>query len=407
MLQNTNINTNINVMLWLAAILGFALPVSTALTNIMVPLCGLIGLYLGRHDLLALIRRYPVLVLPLMIWLALGLGAIFSPAPDAWSYFAKYKKLLFAPLLALFFIQGSNKSIQYAIAGFLLGNLGILALSTLVWWTGRQEWFGVTLRGASYISKNAIAQSLLMAFAGALWLGVGLYRRKWLIVCFVLAAWHIANVFLMSPQRTGYMSAVLMLACWGWFYLQKQWRIAFAGVLLLGLGAVLSTSNPAEFRIKQGLGEVLSCVTAIKQASNASQVCFTSGGARTYLYVTAAERIESSPLGYGTGNVRIQIGEVDFSNPHNEYLLQGLQTGLIGIILYALILIMALLLALKLPQIWRALAVGAIASYMVCSLFNSLLMDITEGNTLIVILALIVASHAVQVRGAEKSKTND
>ncbi|QLG89456.1 O-antigen ligase family protein [Chitinibacter bivalviorum] len=400
-------NKNINVMLLLAAILGFALPVSTALTNVMVPLCGLIGLYLGRHDLLALIRRYPLLVLPLMIWLALGLGAVFSPAPDAWSYFAKYKKLLFAPLLALFFIKGSNKSIQYAIAGFLLGNLGILALSTLVWWTGRQEWFGVTLRGASFISKNAIAQSLLMAFAGALWLGVGLYRRKWLIPCFVLAAWHIANVFLMSPQRTGYMSVLLMLACWGWFYLQKQWRIAFVGLLLLGLGAVFSTSNPAEFSIKQGATEVKSCVDAIKKASNASQVCFTSGGARTYLYVTAAGRIEASPFGYGTGNIKIQLGDMEFGNPHNEYLLQGLQTGVIGMALYMTMLVLAFLLALKLPQIWRALAVGAVVSYMVCSLFNSLLMDITEGNTLIVILALIVAAHALITLGAKKSETHD
>ncbi|QZA77831.1 O-antigen ligase family protein [Deefgea tanakiae] len=400
-------NKNIDVMWLLAAILGFALPVSTALTNVMVPLCGLIGLYLGRHDLLALIRRYPLLALPLMIWLALGIGAILSPAPDAWSYFAKYKKLIFAPLIALFFIKGSSKSIQYAIAGFLLGNLGILFLSTFVWWTGQQVFFGFELRPASAISKNAIAQSLLMAFSGVMWLGVGMYRRKWLIVCFALAAWHIANIFLMSPQRTGYMSVVLMLACWGWFYLQKQWRIAFAGILLLGLGAVFSTHNTAEFRIKQGMGEVKACVDAIKKASNASQFCFTSGGARTYLYLTAADRIEASPLGHGTGNVRINIGDVEFSNPHNEYLLQGLQTGVFGMVLFAAMLVMAFLLALKLPKIWRALAVGAIVSYMVCSLFNSLLMDITEGNTLIVILALIVAAHALLVVGAEKSETHD
>jgi O-antigen ligase len=380
------------LVLLFSALLGLALPSSTALTNIMVPLCGLLGLYWARGNVVDFFRNNPFAFLPLLLWLALALGAVFSPAPEAWAYFAKYKKLLFIPLLALFFLNGPEKTMQYAIGGFLLGNLGILLLSTLVWSTGQQVWFGVVLRAASQISKNAIAQSFLMAFAGVVWLAIGIRYRQW--VGFLLAVASFAGVYLMSPQRTGHLAGLVLLMTFGWMYLQRRWRYGFLALLSFGVLGIALTNNPMQQRAQLGVTEVIACQAALNTPQQ-DQACFTSMGIRSIFYITALKQIAEYPLlGKGTGAIKTQIGRVEMSNPHNEYLLQGMQLGLLGVILYLALLASAFKMALGLPRVWAAVAVGVTLSYAVCSLFNSLLMDISEGNTFSVFFALLLAASA-------------
>ncbi|WP_297572729.1 O-antigen ligase family protein [uncultured Deefgea sp.] len=380
------------VVLLFSALLGFALPSSTALTNIMVPLCGLLGLYWARGQIVNFFRKNPFALLPLLLWLALALGAVFSPAPEAWAYFAKYKKLLFIPLLALFFLKGPEKTMQYAIAGFLLGNLGILLLSTLLWSTGQLTWFGVTFVAASAISKNAIAQTFLMAFAGAVWFVIGIRYRQWPV--FLLAAASFAGVYLMSPQRTGHLAGLVLLMTLGWMYLQHRCRYWFVAAMGLAILAIALTNNPVQRRAQLGVTEVIACQAALNTPQQ-DQACFTSMGIRSIFYLTALKQIAEYPvLGKGTGAIKTQIGPIVMSNPHNEYLLQGMQLGLLGIALYLALLASALKMALGLPRVWAAVAVGVTLSYAVCSLFNSLLMDISEGNTFSVFFALLLAASA-------------
>ncbi|MCB5196837.1 O-antigen ligase family protein [Deefgea salmonis] len=381
------------VVLLFSALLGLALPSSTALTNIMVPLCGLLGLYWARGQVVDFFRTNPFALLPLLLWLALAFGAVFSPAPEAWAYFAKYKKLLFIPLLALFFLKGPEKTIQFAIGGFLLGNLGILLLSTLVWSTGQQVWFGTALRAASAISKNAIAQTFLMAFAGIVWLAIAIRYRQW--AAYLLAVACFAGVYLMSPQRTGHLAGGLLLLSFGWMYLQNRWRYWFLAVMSLAVLAIALSNNPVQQRMQLGVNEVVACQTALNTPQQ-DQACLTSMGIRSIFYLTALKQIAEYPLlGKGTGAIKTQIGPLEMSNPHNEYLLQGMQLGLLGVALYLALLASALKMALGLPRVWAAVAVGVTASYGACSLFNSLLMDVSEGNTFTVFFALLLAASAL------------
>jgi O-antigen ligase len=178
--------------------------------------------------------------------------------------------------------------------------------------------------------------------------------------------------------------------------------VAFIGVLTVTVIAGILFSNPIKDRAMKGINEALVCQKALNTAQQ-DVVCNTSLGLRTFYYVTAIERISLAPiLGHGTGNVRMKIGPWDISNPHNEYLMQGLQIGLLGIVLYVALLLACMKMALSLPKVWACFVFGAVTAYMAGSLFNSFLLDFAEGYVLITLFALIVAACEINRQRTEE-----
>jgi O-antigen ligase len=88
-------------------------------------------------------------------------------------------------------------------------------------------------------------------------------------------------------------------------------------------------------------------------------------------------------------------------NPHNEYLLQSVQNGLLGLAIFLLWMLYCLRVAWNQSAGCRNILVALIGSYMVCHLFNSFLLDSAEGH-LFMIIAGILARLTLDSKGIEK-----
>ncbi|QLI81140.1 O-antigen ligase family protein [Chitinibacter fontanus] len=405
--------------LLLPFLLGGALPTSTALTNLLLPLCALIGAWQGRALVVRILKTQPIVWFSLALLMALALGALRADPAQGMEYLGKYKKLLFVPFLALFFIHDKAR-LRAALIGFLVGSALILFASTYLRFVGSvidptiPSMRLMVLNGHTYLSsgitKNPIAQSLLMAIAAFLALAKALqslhYRR---LAWGILSLWMLLNVFMMSPQRTGYLAVLIMLIWAGSLWL--GWR---ARLMAIGLGVAIASAlwfGQASIvnRVALGFTEAKTCWGALHTPQQ-DALCATSLGLRTYWYTTAIEHIAEKPfLGYGTGNFSIPtLATSHFSNAHNEYLMQGMQLGLVGIILYLSLLIAGIRAALRLADPWRTILSGILVAYAVCSLFNSLLLDFTEGYTLVTVLAVVLALaiHTANSSNSSESKAS-
>lgn len=403
-------------VLLLPFLLGAALPTSTALTNLLLPLCALIGIWQGRTLVLQMLKTQPIVWFALALLLALALGVLRADQSVGLEYLSKYKKLLFIPLLALFFIHDKAR-LRAALLGFLFGSVLILLASTYVRFAGTMidptnpNFRVLVLNSHSYVSfgitKNPIAQSLLMAIAAFFALAQAAktlrYRR---LAWGLLALWMLLNVFMMSPQRTGYLAVLIMLIWTGALWLSWRARLVAIGVGVAILSGLWLSNASIVARVALGFTEAQACWGALHTPQQET-LCATSLGLRTYWYTTAIEHIAQKPwLGYGTGNFSIPtLATSHFSNAHNEYLMQGMQLGLIGIILYLALLIAAIRAALRLADPWKTILSGILVAYAVCSLFNSLLLDFTEGYTLVTVLAVVLA-RAMQAANSSNYSEN-
>lgn len=103
-------------------------------------------------------------------------------------------------------------------------------------------------------------------------------------------------------------------------------------------------------------------------------------------------------LGHGTGSFakeyqRIAQGEPFITkNPHNEFLMIGVQLGLIGLLVYLGFLGSQFYCARKLPDQDKWLAQGLLVSLLITSLFNTPFFDHTEGHWYAGMIALCFAA---------------
>lgn len=113
----------------------------------------------------------------------------------------------------------------------------------------------------------------------------------------------------------------------------------------------------------------------------------SSVGIRLELYSASLVIVRDHPLlGAGTGGYpkayaeRAKDAEVKTSrNPHNEYLLIAAQTGLAGLAALLCLFFVQWRLAARLPTLESRLARGLVLAMIVGCLFNSMLLDHTEG----------------------------
>lgn len=156
------------------------------------------------------------------------------------------------------------------------------------------------------------------------------------------------------------------------------------------------TPNRAMERLTLGVDEIQNCILA--DAESAYQACDNSMGQRTAFAREAIRLIKRSPLlGNGAGSFWYGNAETGYGvhNPHNEYLLETVQNGLLGLMVFLLWMWGCYRAAWRLPTNSRNLFVALISSYMACHLFNSFLLDSSEGHLFVIIAALLAGSAIV------------
>ena len=357
---------------WLIVVLGFVLPLSTAATNVVMGaliLCWFFGpwksqLRMGLNH--TLVRAFGVLFLSALMAL--------SYTHASWSQGTHSLYEVSKGLCLLFLLPFCQKSLTTSRAQqaflvamgitFILGVLKVAGLITL----------GEKFSQAA-VFKNHIVTSYFMAFS-AYWLADYAYREKaYRYLAMVGCAAAMFYVFILNVGRTGHvMLLVLMLT-----YMVQHWRWKglYYGLPLLGALVLGVSSLSDHFSMRFGSLLDLGSLSAGSDISLIYRLEF----AKTSFWAA----LEHPWFGWGTGafetayrSMAAPIGQMMTDNPHNQYLMTWVETGLVGLVLLALVFYRIWQLCLRLPRERQALAQALLISFVVGCLGNSLLKDFSE-----------------------------
>lgn len=376
-----------------AFLLGIGLPTSNFIMNLSMVLA-VICLLLSRDTrYVKVLAKNPLIWLPALMVVLLAISLLWHHNLYGKVMVSKYSKLLYILPLAMFFVL-SRSLVSYFAKGFLLANAVILAASL---------WVGVLHMPLGHIDplnpsvfKLQITHNFFMALAAVIWLSLAFRNhgfKRWgyaLLVCLA-----IYNIVFMVEGRTGYVALAATFGVWGLLSLSTRQRLGMVVCALVVGAIVVMVPNRAVDRLHKGVTEIQTCLAVSE--GNADVSCDSSMGLRTAFALESIKLIENAPiLGHGAGGFWYKNNEADFYsiNPHNEYLMQTVQSGIVGLALFLGWMWCFFLSAWRLPTPIRNVLVALLGGYLACHLFNSFLLDSSEGH-LFIILTAIVASYSV------------
>lgn len=296
-------------------------------------------------------REWPLaawMILLAFAWMSFTWLWTEAPLSDAKSNLSKHSRILW--FIAIFYIirneLQARRVLQWHAAGLAFLLLGSWML-----------WLGVTVPWATadyppelgIVSASTLEQPVFLTMLmGYLWFFKSQWpvgRWRWVVPA--LMSLTVANVFFIMTGRTGFMVMFLLLTVCIYWYLPKGWKWLFWLFPVL-LGAVLLAVSP---RFQDRNAAVLGDIQSYKQGS-----VDTSQGQRLDYWHRSFLAIQEKPfLGHGVGSWTInyhRLGGLQVeapSNPHQEYLLWTVESGLIGLALLLGIYISLYQSASKLP----------------------------------------------------------
>lgn len=375
-----------------AFLLGIGLPTSNFIMNLSMVLA-VVCLLLSRDTrYVKELAKKPLIWLPAVMFLLLAVSLLWHHNLYGKVMVGKYSKLLYILPLAMFFVL-SRSLASYFAKGFLLANAVILLVSL---------WVGVLHMPLGHIDplnptvfKLQITHNFFMAIAAVIWLSLAFRShglKRWgyaLLVCLA-----VYNIVFMVQGRTGYVALAAAFGVWGLLSLSTRQRLGMVVCAIIVAVIVIMVPNRAVERLQQGVTEVQSCLATQQEVDKTS--CDSSMGLRTSFMLESVKLIEQAPiLGHGAGGFWLSISQGEYSiNPHNEYLMQTVQSGVVGLALFLGWMWCYFRSAWRLPAQTRNVLVALLCAYLACHLFNSFLLDSSEGH-LFIILTAIVASYSV------------
>jgi len=382
---------------WAAVALGFSIPISTALDNVLlaIVLAGWLGSGAWRAKWDA-VRGNGVALAALVLFGLLLLGTLYgAPAPGhAQATLAKYLDLVWIPVFAWLFREAAlRQRALYALAA----SLALVLLASFLLMADILP-HAPFLKGDSsnpVVMKTRQTHGLLMAFGAYLFLHLALEAasRRMRILWGVLTALAVANGTLVVQGATGYLVLGTLALYLG--HVWKGWRgLAAAGVVVATAVAVLMTvPGPFQVRVFRISGEVAQWQPGVARRDS-------STGQRIEFYRVSLQIVKDRPLlGHGTGSFTSAYAEkltgqraLLARNPHNEYLHWMVQLGLIGLTAVLYLFWTHWRLAPHLETTFsRHLARGLVLTMVVGCLFNTWLMDHTEGLLYAWLIGLLFA----------------
>ncbi len=368
---------------------GVAIPVSTAGTSVLIGLTVLMGLASGvyaRHWRPLLNNPLSRSALVLFAWLSLGLLYTEAPLDEAIRYLMKYRDLLMIPLFLPFFTHPDLR--RGGLWAFFGVNLLILFASCGdgVW----QLMHNGAIHTDPEVFLKRITQGLLLAFT-AYWTYLRMEtnpgeRLPYASLLLLIGV----NLFILVSGRTGQvlflaLAALALLQHYGW----RGISIAVAGGAAI---LILAYAGSEPFRLR----------VAESQAAMADfqHNDFTSSTARRISYYpNSMELIMQRPLfGHGTGSfTHLYASQVQgtpyplTANPHNSFLLLGVEGGIVAILLFVHLLFQQWRSGRRLPETDFRLLQGFLLIVVLDSILNSFLRDSIEGHLYAYFSALLFA----------------
>lgn len=397
----TRLNTRTFIIYFLAV--SVALPIGfISLAKVLLLLCALTVItqkWIGRASsppfLTGTGLTTPLVLLIIVIFSVSGLWSSGS-TDDVLSTITKYGKLLLIP--ALLGLIRTRREALIALTCFIAGQVFLLTSTWLIFISVPIPWANSAVPAMTYaVFSSYLDQSIMTAVLAALCWHLRSYApvRYQTLVSAVVSALALVCVFFIFQGRSGHVIAIALLTLTIFWWMPKKLHI-LALALPFVIGALLFTTSD---KVRNGLAEITSSTAAFQQTGDIS----SPSSIRLNFWHRAAQSITERPWrGHGAGSWNQQFNQLEAQyapqtfiastgNPHQEYLLWGVQLGLPGILLLG-----ALLLALYLDSqqleapARRALQSVLVALALAC-LFNSTLYDALIGDFFCVALALMLA----------------
>jgi O-antigen ligase len=207
----------------------------------------------------------------------------------------------------------------------------------------------------------------------------------------------IGAVFGIFIGRTGYVLATALVSLAIYWELPSRWRLT-ALLVPLALAVLVSLVAP---QAQQRALLVKTEVTALMRGAS-PDAGETSSGVRMNFWKNSLLAIQKQPwIGHGAGSWSSQYDALQpasalpgyvptAGNPHQEYLLWGVELGLPGLALLLGIFIAVWRLSNSFEQQARRAAQSVLAATMMACLFNCALLDALIGDFLCMSLALVL-----------------
>ncbi|MDB5875527.1 MAG: O-antigen polymerase [Ramlibacter sp.] len=383
----------------MAAVVPISLA-ATSVSKLLVFLFGLVVLAVGlaRHRRMPPLQqlRTPAVILLMLAALAASLTYTTAPGPQAMTDLGKYGKLLVIPLVLVLVRTRREAMIALALYGttqFLVVLTSyLLSMGLILPWVVKDAAHRLSIGTvySSYLDQSimtaglaALCWNLRHEFPGRLGRGLAI----------AVAAVCAVNVLFLLPGRSGQAAllAAMVLALF-WALPRRAQPVALLGPLLL-IAAAMAVSP--SFRDR------LTSVVSESRAYSQGDRSLTSSGIRLNFWQRSVEAIAEKPLagtGVGSWNAeyrrlegnQLSLHSATVRNPHQEYLMWGVQLGVGGIVLLiAFLLMLARDASTFKPDVRRA-TYSFVAILAVVCLFNSTLFDALIGDYFCVLIGLLL-----------------
>ncbi|MDP3991821.1 MAG: O-antigen ligase family protein [Candidatus Colwellbacteria bacterium] len=380
---------------WGVIALGFSIPVSVALDNILIGLIAILWLLSGNwRGKAAAVRRNPVAIAALVLFGLLAIGTTYGSGNPG--VLLKYIDLLLIPVFLAFFQDAKTR--ERALLAFCIAAVASVAVSHLAYLNLLSQ-NSLLPREAYYPIgfKGSITHSLIVALSAFLF---ALYAREEHnrtyragYVALALAAAH--NVVFMGWGRTAYLVLALLFL---YFFVVTFGRRGIAAFCAL-TAAIFATAYLGSATFQQRINDFTQQFRGWQPGVPSDD----SVGERFEYFINSLRLIREHPLlGSGTGSFPSEYARIvadqnmlETVNPHNEYVLIAVQIGLVGLASLLYLFYRQWRYAGELaPLFHRDLARGLVLTFAAGCLFNSLLLDHTEGLLFAWLTALVFAAPA-------------
>jgi len=303
----------------------------------------------------------------------------------------KYRELLFIPVLISFLTTERYRS--WVWKAFFIASVLALLVSYLMY-AGILD---VTEMGGPSF-KGRITHSIFISFFAFFCAHKAYDYQRYTKLYLILFALCLHNLFFVIEGRTGQVIVIALILLFAMQRFGNKERLLTVIAVVLLVTLFLNFSDKAS-RISEGVANTQSYLKPIPEQTESSM------GLRFTFWKYSLKLIAEKPLfGHGTGSYSkeyhrlVQDERFTSKNPHNEFLMIGVQLGLFGVLIYLGFLASQYYCAKKLPDKEKWLAQGLLLSLIVTSLFNSPFLDHTEGHWFATMIALCFASFQPDIK---------
>lgn len=364
-------------------------------------------LFLGSlyFILMGIVQRQPVdtrfqkLWTPRLILLSLSVFTVSLlwttvDIETALTVLIKHSKL-FVIVLLLSLIK-TQREARIGIACFAAGQFFLLASSSALAFGVPVPW-RTSSSSSSVVFSSYLDQSIIFATSAVIFWHLKSKKiwPDWIGSFLAIVA--LLNVLFLLEGRTGHLIALAMISITLMWHTPRRFRIAAAilvpAIFLIGLN----------FGSSKSISRFSSVISESKNYAENSDSTSSSGW-RINAWIRSIQAIKENPwMGHGVGSWSTTIkriegsssknifGDNKISNPHQEYLLWGVEVGVIGILLLPLLLATIIRDAIFFDKQTERTIQAVVLSVSIACLFNSSLYDALMGDYFCISLGLLMA----------------